>query len=232
MSHEYAFFCHRWLDQGENDGKIVRELYARDNSIISAMGCGKLEVYERKYSSALCLYPDGTADAVGEKTGKYGLFDVIFNKGNVCIFQSHEMRHLSLALDNGSVTGMAEALPRRPREGAPVREAGAERRKPLSQRADREGQVCVSHKPAFNSELSPPPLLRVQLRGRTTSRGARGLSAQGGSADARVIYRDPVPPAGVQPAPHNTRSGPRPPGLSQARAVRALGQSGGSDRSS
>lgn len=55
----------------------------------------------------------------------------------------------------------AEALPRRPREGAPVREAGAERRKPLSQRADREGQVCVSHKPAFNSELSPPPLPRV-----------------------------------------------------------------------
>ncbi|XP_055401983.1 oxygen-regulated protein 1 isoform X4 [Bubalus kerabau] len=36
-----------------------------------------------------------------------GLFDVIFNKGNVCIFQSHELRHLSLALDNGSVTGMA-----------------------------------------------------------------------------------------------------------------------------
>lgn len=124
----------------------------------------------------------------------------------------------------------AEALPLRPREGAPVREAGAERRKPLFQRADREGKGRESHKPAFNSELSPPPLLRVQLRGR----GARGLSARGagGSADARVIYRDAVPPAGVQPAPHNTRSGPWPPGLSQAGAAWALGQSGGSDCSS
>lgn len=27
------------IDQGENDGKIVRELYARDNSIISASEC-------------------------------------------------------------------------------------------------------------------------------------------------------------------------------------------------
>lgn len=40
--------------------------------IFYLVGCGKLEVYERKYSSALCLYPDGTADAVGEETGKYG----------------------------------------------------------------------------------------------------------------------------------------------------------------
>lgn len=30
---------HRWLDQGEDGGKIVRELYARDNSIISASEC-------------------------------------------------------------------------------------------------------------------------------------------------------------------------------------------------
>ncbi|XP_014399344.1 PREDICTED: uncharacterized protein LOC106726965 [Myotis brandtii] len=36
-----------------------------------------------------------------------GLFDVIFNKGNICIFQSHEIRHLSLAVNNGFVTGMA-----------------------------------------------------------------------------------------------------------------------------
>eukprot|EP00072_Mus_musculus_P066928 XP_017168691.1 PREDICTED: uncharacterized protein Gm38717 isoform X2 [Mus musculus] len=34
-----------------------------------------------------------------------GLFDVIFNKGNICVFQSHEMRHLSLNFDNGMVGG-------------------------------------------------------------------------------------------------------------------------------
>jgi hypothetical protein len=33
------FSFHRWLDQGEDDGKIVREVYARDNSIFSASEC-------------------------------------------------------------------------------------------------------------------------------------------------------------------------------------------------
>ncbi|XP_072808070.1 oxygen-regulated protein 1 isoform X3 [Vicugna pacos] len=125
-NREYGFFCHRWLDQGEGDGKIVRELYARDNAVIYARQ--KLEVsrkemwaaeswkfrkgntlqfYSRRTGGFVRLHPDGTADAAGEKSDKHSLFDVIFNKGNICIFQSHEMRHLSLALENGSVTGMA-----------------------------------------------------------------------------------------------------------------------------
>ncbi|XP_066122230.1 oxygen-regulated protein 1 isoform X3 [Saccopteryx bilineata] len=129
-NHEYFFFCHRWLDQGEDDGKIVRELYARDNSIISArqklelnrkemwaaeswkfMKGNTLQFYNRLTQGFVRLHPDGTVDAVGEKTDKYGVFDVIFNKGNICIFQSHEVRHLSLALDNGFVTGMASGGP-------------------------------------------------------------------------------------------------------------------------
>ncbi|XP_037658982.1 oxygen-regulated protein 1 [Choloepus didactylus] len=131
-NHEYAFLCHRWLDQGEDDGKIVRDLYASDNSI--SLGRQKLELkiketwaaeswkfkkgntlqfYNKLTGGFVRLHPDGTVDAAGEKTDRYGLFDVIFNKGNICIFQSRQMRHLSLALDNGSVTGMAGA-------GAPV----------------------------------------------------------------------------------------------------------------
>ncbi|XP_045416943.1 oxygen-regulated protein 1 isoform X2 [Lemur catta] len=125
-NHKYAFFCHRWLDQGEDDSKIVRELYARDNSIFSARQKVELkrkqtwtaeswkftkgntiQFYNRLTGGFVRLHPDGTVDAIGEKRDKYGLFDVIFNKGNICIFQSHEMRHLSLALDNGFVTGMA-----------------------------------------------------------------------------------------------------------------------------
>ncbi|XP_021104459.1 uncharacterized protein LOC101723048 [Heterocephalus glaber] len=66
-----------------------------------------LQFYSRLTRGFVRLHPDGTVDANGEKTDKYGFFDVIFNKGNICIFQSHEMRHLFLALDNGSVTGMA-----------------------------------------------------------------------------------------------------------------------------
>ncbi|XP_070078326.1 oxygen-regulated protein 1 isoform X19 [Equus przewalskii] len=125
-NREYTFFCHRWLDQGEDDGKIVRELYARDYNIISArqklefnrketwaaeswkfMKGNTLQFYNRLTGGFVRLHPNGTVDAVGKKTDKYGLFDVIFNKENICIFQSHKIRHLSLALDNGSVAGMA-----------------------------------------------------------------------------------------------------------------------------
>ncbi|XP_043458195.1 lipoxygenase homology domain-containing protein 1-like [Prionailurus bengalensis] len=51
---EYAFFCHRWLDQGEDDGKIARELYARDNSII--FGRQKLEL-SRKETVRFYFWP-------------------------------------------------------------------------------------------------------------------------------------------------------------------------------
>uniref|UniRef100_A0A2K6MCD9 Oxygen-regulated protein 1 n=1 Tax=Rhinopithecus bieti TaxID=61621 RepID=A0A2K6MCD9_RHIBE len=143
-NYEYVFFCHRWLDQGEDDCKIVRELYAKDNSIFSAsryhvytfpgklcfMMTGErqklelkrketwtaeswkftkgntLQFYNKLTGGFVRLHPDGTVDAIGEKTDKYGVFDVIFNERNICIFQSHEIRHLSLALDNGIVTGM------------------------------------------------------------------------------------------------------------------------------
>ncbi|XP_076420081.1 oxygen-regulated protein 1 isoform X5 [Peromyscus maniculatus bairdii] len=125
-NNEYAFFCHRWLDEGEDDGKIVREMYARDNTIFSVrkklelkiketwaaeswkfMKGNTLQFYSKLTGGFVRLHPDGTVDAVGEQTDRYGLFDVIFNKGNLCIFQSHEMRHLSLALDNGGAAGMA-----------------------------------------------------------------------------------------------------------------------------
>ncbi|XP_032172199.1 oxygen-regulated protein 1 isoform X4 [Mustela erminea] len=125
-NREYTFFCHRWLDQGEDDGKIARELHVMDNSIIFAsqklelnrketwaaerwkfMKGNTLQFYNRLTGGFVRLHPDGTVDAVGEKTDKYGLFDVIFNRENICIFQSHEIRHLSLAIDNSNVTGMA-----------------------------------------------------------------------------------------------------------------------------
>ncbi|XP_006900600.1 PREDICTED: uncharacterized protein LOC102868630 [Elephantulus edwardii] len=129
-NHEYAFSCSRWLDQGEGDGEIVRELYASESSILfqrkklelkrkeiwaaeswKFMKGNTLQFYNKLTGGFIRLHPDGTIDALGHKTDKYGLFDVIFNKGNKCIFQSHQMRHLSLALDNGFATGMASGAP-------------------------------------------------------------------------------------------------------------------------
>nr|XP_020861601.1 lipoxygenase homology domain-containing protein 1 isoform X5 [Phascolarctos cinereus] len=125
---EYAFLCHRWLDQGEDDGKIIRELYPSDNSTF--FGRQKLELqrkevwaveswklkkgntlqfYNRLSGGFVRLHPDGSVDALGEKRDKNGLFDVIVKRGNICIFQSHQTRNLSLGLDNvsGMATGMA-----------------------------------------------------------------------------------------------------------------------------
>ncbi|XP_006871926.1 PREDICTED: uncharacterized protein LOC102810528 [Chrysochloris asiatica] len=125
-NHEYVFSCHRWLDQGEDDGKISRELFASENNFFSGrqklelkrketwtaeswkfMKGNTLQFYNKLAGGFVRLFPDGKIDAVGESTDKYGFFDVIFSKGNVCIFQSHQINHVSLALDNGFVTGMA-----------------------------------------------------------------------------------------------------------------------------
>ncbi|XP_007487288.3 oxygen-regulated protein 1 [Monodelphis domestica] len=124
---EYAFLCHRWLDHGEDDGKIFRELCASDNSTF--FGRQKLELqrkeawaveswklkkgnilqfYNRLSGGFVRLHPDGTVDALGEKTDKNGLFDVIVKRRNICIFQSHQTRNLSLALD---ISGMATGMP-------------------------------------------------------------------------------------------------------------------------
>ncbi|XP_072460708.1 lipoxygenase homology domain-containing protein 1-like isoform X3 [Notamacropus eugenii] len=124
---EYAFLCHRWLDHGEDDGKIIRELYPSDNSTF--FGREKLELQRKEAWTAeswklkkgntlqfynqlsggfVRLHPDGTVDALGEKTDKNGLWDVIINRGNICIFQNHQTRNLSLGLDN--VSGMAVGM--------------------------------------------------------------------------------------------------------------------------
>ncbi|XP_074134524.1 lipoxygenase homology domain-containing protein 1-like isoform X1 [Sminthopsis crassicaudata] len=127
---EYAFLCHRWLDHGEDDGKIIRELYPSDNSTF--FGRQKLELqrkeawaaeswklkkgntlqfYNRLSGGFVRLHQDGTIDALGEKTDKNGLFDVILKRGNICIFQSHQTRNLCLGLDNisGMATGKANS---------------------------------------------------------------------------------------------------------------------------
>ncbi|KAG8520692.1 Lipoxygenase homology domain-containing protein 1, partial [Galemys pyrenaicus] len=89
-NREYTFFCNRWLDQGEDDGKLVRKLYASDNSIISAkqklelkrketwaadswkfMKGNTLQFYNRLTGGFVRLHPDGSIDAIGEKTDKY-----------------------------------------------------------------------------------------------------------------------------------------------------------------
>ncbi|XP_069477158.1 oxygen-regulated protein 1 isoform X2 [Ambystoma mexicanum] len=121
---EYVFLCHRWLDEDEEDGKIVRELYT-DISNFSAKqelelkrkeiwGAERwkfqkgntLQFYCKVTRSLLRLLPDGTVDALGDKKDNYSLFDVTVKRGNIRVFSSHHIRHLALALDTGYVAGM------------------------------------------------------------------------------------------------------------------------------
>ncbi|XP_009330378.1 PREDICTED: oxygen-regulated protein 1 [Pygoscelis adeliae] len=70
---DYTFLCHRWLDQGQDDGNIARELTVTDAS----------------------TFPGS-------------LFDVNVKGRNICIFSSHQMPRLALALVNGHVIGKSK----------------------------------------------------------------------------------------------------------------------------
>ncbi|NWV88933.1 LOXH1 protein, partial [Machaerirhynchus nigripectus] len=86
----YTFLCHRWLDQGQDDGNITRELPVTDASTSPGrqelelergnLGCRKVEFqkgitlqfYNRLTHGFICFYPDSRADALGDKKNKYG----------------------------------------------------------------------------------------------------------------------------------------------------------------
>ncbi|XP_075561182.1 oxygen-regulated protein 1 [Pelecanus crispus] len=124
---DYTFLCHRWLDQGQDDGKIARELTVTDAS--SFPGRQELELkreetwaaekwkfqegntlqfYNRLTHGFICLSPDSRVDALGDKKNKYGLFDVNVKGRNICVFSSHQMPRLALALVNGHVIGKSK----------------------------------------------------------------------------------------------------------------------------
>uniref|UniRef100_A0A663E232 Oxygen-regulated protein 1 n=1 Tax=Aquila chrysaetos chrysaetos TaxID=223781 RepID=A0A663E232_AQUCH len=110
---DYTFLCHRWLDQGQDDGNIARELTVTDASTRTQPHCNgwkfqkgnMLQFYNRLTRGFICLSPDTRVDALGDKKNKYGLFDVNVKRRNICIFSSHQMPRLALALVNGHVIG-------------------------------------------------------------------------------------------------------------------------------
>ncbi|NWW76114.1 LOXH1 protein, partial [Climacteris rufus] len=87
---DYTFLCHRWLDQGQDDGNIAGELPVKDAStfpVIFSVCCSQkqwaaenwkfqkgktLQFYNRVTHGFICLYPDGRVDALGDKKNKYG----------------------------------------------------------------------------------------------------------------------------------------------------------------
>ncbi|XP_075351577.1 oxygen-regulated protein 1 [Mycteria americana] len=124
---DYTFLCHRWLDQGQDDGNIARELIMTDASTFPGRQelelkreetwaaekwkfeeGNTLQFYNKLTRGFICLSPDSRVDALGDKKNKYGLFDVNVKRRNICIFSSHQMPPLALALVNGHAIGKSK----------------------------------------------------------------------------------------------------------------------------
>ncbi|XP_058879383.1 lipoxygenase homology domain-containing protein 1-like [Acipenser ruthenus] len=120
---EYTFLCNRWLDQGEEDGKIVRELYTADSFTAKQELEHKIkEIWAaerwkfqkgnivqlccRLTGKCVCLYPDGTVDALGDKKDTHGYFDMTVKRGNIRVFHSLQNPHLALSIDQNRVTAL------------------------------------------------------------------------------------------------------------------------------
>ncbi|NXI51263.1 LOXH1 protein, partial [Chloroceryle aenea] len=88
---DYTFLCHRWLDQGQDDGSIARELTVADASMFPGrqelelkreetwaaekwkfQEGNTLQFYNRLTHGFICLSPDSRVDALGDKKNKYG----------------------------------------------------------------------------------------------------------------------------------------------------------------
>ncbi|NWU81185.1 LOXH1 protein, partial [Onychorhynchus coronatus] len=88
---DYTFLCHRWLDQGQDDGSIARELAVTDSSTLPGrqelelkreetwaaekwkfQKGNTLQFYNRLTHGFICLNPDSRVDALGDKKNKYG----------------------------------------------------------------------------------------------------------------------------------------------------------------
>eukprot|EP00062_Callorhinchus_milii_P006800 gi/632947789/ref/XP_007889227.1/ PREDICTED: lipoxygenase homology domain-containing protein 1 [Callorhinchus milii] len=111
--NKYNFPCHRWLDQGEDDGKIARELYAVEifsqlwNSQRWKFKAGNiLQFYCKGTGKFIRLMPDGTVDATASKNDPNALFEISGKKGDTQTFTSVIHRNLALAVDRNRAVAL------------------------------------------------------------------------------------------------------------------------------
>ncbi|XP_043544289.1 lipoxygenase homology domain-containing protein 1-like isoform X6 [Chiloscyllium plagiosum] len=129
-SKGFIFPCHRWLDQGEDDGKIARELNVAENFTFPEkhelelkrkeiwasekwkFKAGRiLQFYCKPIEKFIRLMPDGTVDATAEKDDPNALFEVLIKRKGVQVFSSVVNPDLALAIDRNHVNGSEKAGP-------------------------------------------------------------------------------------------------------------------------
>uniref|UniRef100_A0A4W3K3J8 RP1 axonemal microtubule associated n=1 Tax=Callorhinchus milii TaxID=7868 RepID=A0A4W3K3J8_CALMI len=111
----FAYFrFYRWLDQGEDDGKIARELYAVE--IFSQLASkwkfkagNILQFYCKGTGKFIRLMPDGTVDATASKNDPNGMENskelLIYNNKIILIFNVIH-RNLALAVDRNRAVAL------------------------------------------------------------------------------------------------------------------------------
>ncbi|XP_070194990.1 lipoxygenase homology domain-containing protein 1-like isoform X2 [Littorina saxatilis] len=120
----YTFLCNRWLDEAEDDGKIVRELKVQDEYMDDILSKRNWELEKWKFENknqvmffsmvtgkALRLKSDGTVDGLGEDVDPGAMFIVSSKKPMVRIFTSLLNASFHLAIDNGKVVGHGRGGP-------------------------------------------------------------------------------------------------------------------------
>ncbi|XP_078677295.1 uncharacterized protein LOC144913960 isoform X2 [Branchiostoma floridae x Branchiostoma belcheri] len=118
-SREFVFPCERWLDEGEDDGKIVRELMVEDQPMtrnVKEKEMWELEKWKFQKGNHIVLFckatnkavrikTDASVDAYGDPRDNYGVFEVVKRKNNVRVFSSVPNPAYHLAVDQNRVLG-------------------------------------------------------------------------------------------------------------------------------
>ncbi|XP_074641254.1 lipoxygenase homology domain-containing protein 1-like [Tubulanus polymorphus] len=119
-SHEeYVFPCGRWLDEGEDDGKLVRELKVQEEYMQDHIEREMWEYEKWKFGSqcevmffsklnkhTLQIDDKGHVDGHGEMEDDHSIFTCVPRKGMIRIFSSLANPRNHLAIDSNAVTGL------------------------------------------------------------------------------------------------------------------------------
>ncbi|KAL3869892.1 hypothetical protein ACJMK2_042519 [Sinanodonta woodiana] len=121
---EYVFYCGKWLDEGEDDGKIVRELKVQDEYMDDVLEKrnweyekwkfekgNQLKFYSIVTGKCLRLQADGSVDGLGKEKDNQTVFEVVPKKPTRPMFCSVAHPDSYLVIDNGHISGMGKGGP-------------------------------------------------------------------------------------------------------------------------
>uniref|UniRef100_H2XXL5 PLAT domain-containing protein n=1 Tax=Ciona intestinalis TaxID=7719 RepID=H2XXL5_CIOIN len=126
-SEEWIFPCNRWLDVGEDDGKIIRELYAEakncflQNPVVEVRQRKQWDLEKWKFQrgnqiillshathNAIRVRNDAGIDGLGDPSSSNCVFEVMRRRGNIRVFSNIAQSSFHLALDQNRVLGQGK----------------------------------------------------------------------------------------------------------------------------